>query len=309
MTIKEEPLPGDELVAAVETVLQARCVEWRSPHAGLSDAQRFVVTLSDGSSVFVKAAVDDQTEQWLHTEHIAMSAGCDFAPEIIAMTEAAGRPVMVMESLHEAYWPAGVFDSPGPSGQEVLWKPGHIERLFDALDELAKVVPPPVLPALESVYRPQWELISEAPDRFLDLGLAEPGWLESSLPDLIAAEKALDLRGTTFVHGDVRSDNVCFLGDRVVLVDWSDASQGAQGFDLANLLQTLALEGGPDPREVLPEAAPFAAWRAGEMINRAADPAPSWLVDVFRKLALINLHWASPSLGLPVAHLHSWQSI
>ncbi|WP_344154169.1 phosphotransferase [Kribbella yunnanensis] len=310
MSTEEERLPTSDLVDAVETALQARGVAWRSPHAGLSDAQRFVVTLPDGSSVFVKAAVDDQTQQWLETELAAMSAARDFAPEVIAVTAAAGRPVLVTESLHDrAYWPAGVFETPGGGGQEVLWKPGHVERLFDALDRLAKVTPPPVLPPLESVYRPQWELISEEPDRFHALGLAGPGWLDSALPELVAAEKALDLRGATFVHGDVRSDNVCFLEDKVVLVDWSDASRGAGGFDLANLVQGLPLEGGPDPQDVLPDAAPFAAWRAGEMVNRAAEPAPSWLVNVFKRLALINLHWVSAARGLPVADLRDWRSI
>ena len=55
------------------------------------------------------------------------------------------------------------------------------------------------------------------------------------------SEASLHLEGTSLVHNDVRSDNVCFRGDRVVLVDWSDARHGAGGFDLANLLQTLPL--------------------------------------------------------------------
>jgi len=59
--------PTPELVRTVEAHLGRRGVRWHEPHTGLSPAQRFVVTLDDGSSVFVKAAVDEETERGLRT--------------------------------------------------------------------------------------------------------------------------------------------------------------------------------------------------------------------------------------------------
>jgi aminoglycoside phosphotransferase (APT) family kinase protein len=162
------------------------------------------------------------------------------------------------------------------------------------------------------VYQPQWPLIAETPRVLLDLQVADERWLDHALPHLLAAEETLDLRGDSLVHNDVRSDNVCFLGDRVVLVDWSDARRGAPGFDLANLLQTLPLEGGPDPFTLLPDAAGFAAWRAGELVRRAAGaygPAPSWLVKVFKRMAVIDLDWAARCLDLPPRHGVRWTEI
>lgn len=301
------------LVEAVERAVGRRALEWRIPHAGMSAAMRYVVTLAGGGSVFVKAAVNDETEQWLRNDFVAMTAAGELAPEIIAWTEADGRPAIVMESLHEAHWPAGVFEVPGTEADPVVWRPGQIDRLFEALDTLGTVTVPDGLGPLHNVYEPQWHRIADDPATFHGLGLAEHGWFEASLPVLLAAEDALDLMGEVLVHNDVRSDNVCFRHDgRVVLADWSQARRGAAGFDLANLVQTLPLEGGPNPHDVLPDAAPFAAWRAGEMINRAAGrwgPNPAWLVKVFKRIALIDLRWVSESVGLPLAPLRDWRSI
>lgn len=46
---------------------------WKKPHTGLTVAQRFVVTFEDRSRVFVKAAMDDQTEYLLRIDHLIMS--------------------------------------------------------------------------------------------------------------------------------------------------------------------------------------------------------------------------------------------
>lgn len=305
-------VPDVELVAAVERATGRTAVEWRRPHTGLSAAHRFVVTFSDGASAFVKAAVDDETEQWLRTDHAAMSAAGRLAPDVLVWTEVRGRPVIVMESLHDAHWPAGVFAVPGTPAQPVVWREGQVEALFGALETLAGVAPPPTLAPLQSTYEAHWPGLVGDPIHVVGLGLADDGWWEAAMPELLVAEAALELGGSSFVHNDVRSDNVCFRGDRVVLVDWSDARVGTAGFDLANLLQTLPLEGGPDPQDVLPDAAPFAAWRAGELVRRAAGhfgPAPPWLVKVMKRLALIDLHWAASALGLPRSPLRDWRSI
>ena len=306
------PMPSAELVHAVRRGVGREPIEWRTPHAGLSAAKRFVVTLAGGEAVFVKAATDDRTEAWLRTDHVAMRAAGELAPSVVAWTEADGRPVLITESLHDAYWPAGVFAPPGSGGAPVVWKAGQVDQLASALESLASLPAPVDLAPLSDVFEPQWPRIAAEPSRVLALGLVDAAWLEVSLEQLIAAEASLDLTGTRLVHNDVRSDNVCFLHGRVVLVDWSDARRGPRGFDLANLLQTLPLEGGPEPHDVLPSAAPFAAWRAGEMLNRASGldgPAPAWLVKVMKRLALIDLRWAAVALDLPTGLLPHWRDI
>ncbi len=67
----------------------------------------------------------------------------------------------------------------------------------------------------------------------------------------------------------VCSDNLCFLGERMVLVDWGGALRGHPQHDLATALSTLPLEGGPDPFDVLPEGGTWAAYLAARSARRA----------------------------------------
>ena len=304
--------PTDALRHAVEEAFGRKTVDWSKPPTGLTAAQRFVVTLDDGARVFVKAAVDDDTERWLRNDHLVLTSLRDLVPDVLAWCECDGRPVLVIESLHDAHWPADHFREERGEREAVLWKPGQLDRLFEALDRLATAPAPSSLPGLEASFEPQWPRIAGEPASILELGLAEESWLMSVMLDLQSSEAELELCGDTLVHNDVRSDNVCFRGDRVVLVDWSDARRGVPGFDLANLAQTLPLEGGPDPFHVAPDAGPFAAWRAGDVLNRAAGrygAAPPWLVKVFKRLAVINLDWAVQSLDLPPRRGVDWRTI
>ena len=304
--------PTEDLRQSVEAALGKRAVQWRKPQTGLTAAQRFVVTADDDTRVFVKAAVDDDTERWLRTDYLVMTHLHDIVPDVLAWTEAGGRPVLVIESLDDAHWPADHFREDGGERKPVWWKPGQLEVLLEALDRLATTAALPSLPPLETAFQPQWPRIAADPEPILALGLVDQRWFERVLSDLQAAEAGLVLRGETLVHNDVRSDNVCFRGNRVVLVDWSDSRCGVAGFDLANLAQTLPLEGGPDPYDIVPDAGAFAAWRAGDLLNRAAGrsgPAPPWLVKVFKRLAVINLDWAAQCLDLRGHAGADWRAI
>jgi aminoglycoside phosphotransferase (APT) family kinase protein len=100
----------------------------------------------------------------------------------------------------------------------------------------------------------------------------------------------------------VRSDNVCFVGDRAVLVDWNWAAIGNPVIDLAAWLPSLHAEGGPPPEEILfgePEAASLIA---GFFAARAGLPPPPTAPKV-RHVQLEQLrtalHWAARALALP----------
>ena len=104
-----------------------------------------------------------------------------------------------------------------------------------------------------------WSLVAADPAPFLGLGLVTGAWLEAALPALIEAQAPQELAGTALLHLDVRSDNLCFAGDRTLLVDWNHVSRGNPMFDVAAWLPSLALEGGPEPDVLRPEAGVFAA--------------------------------------------------
>src|SRR5262245_35221112 len=106
-TSRSRAQPTSALRALVASELGRGPVHWHTPHTGLSAAQRFVVRFADGSSAFVKAAVDDQTERWLRTEYeILSSVGGSFVPRPLAWMENGQRPVLLVEDLSGAHWPA-----------------------------------------------------------------------------------------------------------------------------------------------------------------------------------------------------------
>ncbi|MFD2079144.1 Phosphotransferase enzyme family protein [Actinopolymorpha cephalotaxi] len=291
----------------VERAVDQPTTKWIVPDTGLTAAARFLVTLKDGSGVFVKAATDEQTERWLHTEYLALRQVPErFVPRVVAwLDEPGSRPVLVVEDLRRAHWPAG--------HEGVDWREGDIDRVLAAVADLAGVrapaafEPTPPRPA----YWPS--LLREGPDRaaFLDLGLCSAGWLNGAATALTEAEAGLDDSGDSLVHGDLRSDNICVADDRVVFVDWSDASRGSAEHDLALLLPTLHLEGGPMPYDVLPAAGGWAAAGGASLARRILDDAgaPGWLVKVFVRLLAIDLAWAASCLDLPRPDGIDWRSI
>jgi Ser/Thr protein kinase RdoA (MazF antagonist) len=94
--------------------------------------------------------------------------------------------------------------------------------------------------------------------------------------------------GSTLIHGDIRSDNMLIGDEDVVFVDWPHASVGSPLLDLVEWAPSVALEGGPQPEELLarfPAAhsadpavvtALVAAW-AGFLTQHALRPPPPGL--------------------------------
>ncbi len=309
MVSKHSPTP--ELHALVASALRKEPVAWHKPHTGLSVAQRFVVRFADGSSAFVKAAVDDKTEAWLRTEHeILSSVEARFVPRSLAWLEKAARPALVIEDLSGAHWPA--------DHKPVTWKPGQFEILFATLRQVAASTPPASLPAAEAGFEPQWPFVAREADEFLALGLCSEAWFRAAIDGLVQAERSVPLAGDSLVHNDVRSDNLCFLATRMVLVDWGGALRGHRQHDLAAALSTLPLEGGPDPFEVMPEGGSWAAYHAGRSARRACVPsaglasttqAPQWFRKVLLRIAAICLAWAARALDLPPWTGVHWREI
>ncbi|GAA2758947.1 phosphotransferase [Actinopolymorpha rutila] len=308
------PVPDDArsisttLRARVEHALGQQSTEWVKPDTGLSAAARYSVTLNDGSGVFVKAATDDETERWLRTEYLALRHVPErFVARVVAwLDEPGSHPVLVVEDLRRAHWPAG--------HEGVDWREGDVDRVLAAVADLAGIPAPAAFEpaAPRPAYWPT--LLHEGPDRraaFLDLGLCTAGWLNGAATALIEAEAGLDDRGDSLVHGDLRSDNICVAHDRVVFVDWSHASRGSAEHDLALLLPTLHLEGGPMPYDVLPTAGGWAAAGGALLARRVLDErgAPGWLVNVFVRLIAIDLAWAASCLDLPRPDGIDWRSI
>jgi hypothetical protein len=257
---------------------------------GYTPALRRIATLADGTTMFVKAAVDDMTRGWLESEarSYAALAGAPFVPGYVG----AADGVLVLEDLRHGHWPPP-------------WRPGDIDRAFEMLDELAATPPPPAARDLEAVAGPMlrnWAIVAADPAPFLGLGLCSAGWLDDALPVLVEAD-ATALAGDALVHFDVRSDNLCLLEDRVVLVDWNHMARGEPSFDGICLAQGITGEGGPLPEHLVPDAQPgIVAMIAGYFAERAPQPviptAPRVRIIQLEQLR-VTLPWAARLLGLP----------
>lgn len=179
--------------------------------------------------MFVKGATDARTATWLRTEYqIYSQVRAPFVPTMRAWQDNGALPFMALEDLSDAVWQAP-------------WTPERVTRVRETLKQVAATPPPAWLPTLEE-RRPSfsgWAQVERATEPFLRLGLCSAGWLASSVAALVAAEAAVQLGGDELVHGDVRSDNLCFVGDRVVLVDWNWASRGNAIIDVAGWLTSL----------------------------------------------------------------------
>ena len=300
-----EPLPPRYLLEIVEDSVRKKAILWKVPDCGLSSAHRFSVQFEDNSRVFVKAATDEDTEQWLRTEHLVLSSlQKAFMPYVIKWIDQPGiHPILITQDLSHAYWPA--------SHSGVTWREGDMELLFNALKELAIQTPPPGLPSLQNQEVFIWSQIAGDPETLLNLKLCSKEWLDTSIDALMDAEKHGDIRGNCLVHGDVRSDNICILGSQVLFVDWSHAARGYERHDLATLLPTFHLEGGPAPYLVMPDGGHEAALGCAQHIRRLAVDRgmPPWLKRVFMQLIAIELEWAARCLNLDEPDGARWRDI
>jgi len=281
----------DGLEERLATLLGARPEDWVPREGGYSTAERYTVALDDGRRVFVKTADAEHMAAWLRREHeIYASLRGSFIPELLAFDDDGRRPLLVIEDLSHADW------SP-------RWTPERIATVRAALDELHACAPPPnTLPVRETYagWFGRWHIVEADPGPFLSLGLRTPAWLAERLPAIVAAADAAPVDGEAVTHLDVRSDNLCTLDGRAVLVDWNFVSFAAPELDLAAWACSLALEGGPPPWELLAGSPGLAAFIAGIFAAVAGLPPPETAPTVrefqARQLA-VALDWLDRELA------------
>lgn len=255
---------------------------------GCTPARRTIERYDDGTSAFRKEATDESTAAWLREEkRIYDVLNEDFLPRFLGWRE--DPPTMWLEDLSSAAWPPP-------------WDRARVEAVLSVLKRLHSLDPPRGIKSLTAMRSELqgWRKVAENPEPFLRLGLCTESWLRSALPVLQRAESEAELDGSSLLHLDIRSDNLCFA-DRVVLVDWNWASVGNPEFDLAFWLPSLEVEGGARPDEILPEAPELAAVVSGFLAAHAGRPdiptAPR-VREIQRTQLRTALPWAARALGL-----------
>jgi len=283
--------PPEDLLEGVEALVGSRPIGASRATGGFSIAERWSLELQDGRRVFAKMATTNDIARRLRAEHRNMVAvPREFRCEVIAWQDGK-RPLLVVEDLSQGRWPPP-------------WEPGDVERVVSTLERLWSTPPPDHFPSAEQDRKTfsGWHRVSADPEGFLGLGICSREWTEQCLPTLIEAERTADLDGDDLIHLDVRSDNLCFAHDRVVLIDWNFACRGRRDLDLALWLPSLRLEGGPLPEEVLQSCGEYAAAWTGVLAHGAPLPPPTGAPTVrsfqLRQLR-IALPWACRELSIP----------
>jgi hypothetical protein len=292
--------PTDDEAGSVRRALKrlrGTIAGWRPVTAGgYTPARRWVVTLDDGRSAFVKVATDDLTASWIRDEHVAYSMlrGRPFLPDYVGFHDDGRFPVLALEDLSDETWPPP-------------WDRTRVDAVLACLAEVAATPAPPGVPRAAddaTDLAGGWEEVARDPAPFLALGLCGSGWLDAHLDALRAAAAGAPLDGPSLLHLDVRSDNLCLRRDgTAVLVDWNLTALGNPELDPTFWLPSLQAEGGPSPEEVLPGADPrLVAAVAAFFCARAGRP-PIATAPRVRSVQLVQartaLPWAARRLGLP----------
>jgi Phosphotransferase enzyme family len=286
--------PDTQETARIRSALGDGFVSARRINRGYANNRRWVVTLAGGRRAFVKHPDDPRTATWLRREFEVYQHVCgDFHPDVLGWFDDGELPALVLDDLSGCVWPPP-------------WTAARIESLFETLARIAGQEPPPHTPAVgAAIIMPEtgWAFVAQDPVPLLSLGLCTRGWLDGALPTLIGAADPRLLDGTALLHTDVRSDNLCFRAGATLLVDWNHTSVGNAEIDVAFLLPSLHLEGGPAPQKVAPHVTPgMAAHVAGYFAGRAGLPAPPTaplVRHIQRRQLEVALPWAAALLDLP----------
>lgn len=279
---------------SLEATLGLSVIEEHPVRGGYSHARRLRVRLEDGSTVFVKRAVDADTARWLRTEHRFYTALGDapFMARCLAFIEGGEEDTtLVLEDLSSAYWPPP-------------WRTGLVDAVLETLEQIWDAHLPFEVAPLDAaaVRASSWARIAAEPEPVLRTGLLTEAWLHAHLPALCAAVDRAELEGSDFIHFDIRSDNLCLRNDQVIVVDWNWSCRAHRRFELSTWLPSLAAEGGPAPEDLLPDGGPYAALLSGFFLDRCAQPpiphAPR-VRGIQRIQAEAALAWTCRALALP----------
>ena len=194
----------------------------------------------------------------------------------------------LLSTFDDGEWVVLLFEDVEGLHPAVPWREDELARVLAALHELGvALTPSPVeAPSIEASLDPLlvgWRSLASA-------GTPPDGWAGRHLDDLAALEAtwADGAGGTTLLHTDLRADNMLLTADRVVFIDWPWAAVGAAWIDLANMLPSVAMQGGPEPWTIFdahpvsegadPEAVTaYVAGLAGFFVWGGAQPPPPGL--------------------------------
>jgi aminoglycoside phosphotransferase (APT) family kinase protein len=301
----------DALREELEAVAGGRVVEDRSVLSGFSPGLASVLTFDDGRRLFVKAArtADEPVAADLHRAEAKVATR--LPREIPSPRFAWGHG--------DGDWIVLAFDVVDGHVPTTPWDPDELDRVLAVLERIASVPGaramqlPPTGPDFADMST-GWRSLRDHPDP----GLADlVPWAAEHLDALADAERGalVACEGESFVHGDLRADNILLTPEKVYLVDWPHASRGAAWLDLAMFLPSVVMQGVAgvtEPVTVSADAARRArggTWAASTFAAHplGRDVHPTDLRAVVAGVAGYFLHAARKPAVPTIPHLRAFQ--
>lgn len=290
-------LPAD-VRAAIAAAAGGHIARAQRVWGGYGPAPTFRLRLADGRRAFCKAVGPDDN----------LFSRTAFEREERFYREVGGRLLpwapRCLGATRIGEWRALLLEDLGPKSAPP-WRRGALRGVARGLAAFHKAtldLPPlPWLPQPGEYLAGEatlWSLLLADADGLTPVAAlageqagAALAWLRAAGPSLADASRGLADAAPphALLHGDVRSDNLRWVGGQLRLFDWPHAGYGAAEFDLAGFAQSVSVEGGPEPEQVV-------AWYAERGLVRPAllDAAVAALAGFFA-----NLAWRPDVPGLP----------
>lgn len=263
---------------------------------GYAPTPTFRLILADGRRAFMKGTFAESNE---------------FSRHALAYEERVYRELNALlgswmprlyAGFHQDDWHILILEDLG-SKSVPPWTPGKTRAITHALaafhqSTLAKEFPDWLSRPEEGLAGESWTRVREDSSAFHQLAVlageaAQEAlqWLEmiSPLIEQLLAQPTLREEPYAIMHGDIRSDNLRFVRGQLYLFDWPAIMLGRPEWDITAFAQSVTVEGGPSPEQVM-------AWYAERFPVRteAVDCALAWCLTFFA-----NRAWRPEIPGLP----------
>jgi aminoglycoside phosphotransferase (APT) family kinase protein len=258
--------------AAIEEICGAAVIEARTQPGGFSPGVAARVRCADGTRWFVKAASAERNQDTprMHRQEARVLADLD---QLIA---AGQLPVPRLHgTVAHGPWFAMVVEDVDGRQPVLPWRDDELDLVLTALDRMAGALTPapaavrstaPAIAEFLGADFTGWRTLATTPGQ----SQLDP-WSRAHLDELAALEAtwATHAAGSTLLHSDLRADNLLLTkgesaksaGRQVMVVDWPHACRGAAFVDLVGFAPSVAMQGGPEPAELLARS------RAGRNIS------------------------------------------
>lgn len=280
----------------VAEALGAQVIRAMRVWGGYGPTPTFRLVLADGRHAFFKGTFQESNE---------------FARNALLYEERIYRELRAllgtwMPQLYAAFhhddWHVLILEDLGPKSVPP-WTSGRTRAITSALAAFHQsstgVELPDWLPgAEEELAKESWTRTREDSQGFRHIATLSGEeshdallWWQMISPmiEQLLAQPALKAEPYALLHGDVRSDNLRFIRERLYLFDWPSITVGRPELDITAFAQSVTVEGGPSPEQVM-------TWYAEKFPVRsdAIDCALAWWLTYFADRA-----WRPDIPGLP----------